>query len=255
MGGREAMMVTQRLPKRSTASWSVTLGSGSLRCSPTPSTTPRFWAALASSMGIFSRNGLPLVNNTYTNQDLQLISKAVLDACDALDGLADGIVNKPLQCTIDARLPQAGRSAVQWHENGDLSDREPDQHHQEDLRRADHAERREAVLSHGCGIRASLVARARSDCNTPTATNISTGWRSWKLRQRRRKSGNLREQRARTSRPAAEVPQRTVIVPTPPILPANVNNEGTTAMLMGFNLDQWIALSHGTTAEVPGIRL
>ena len=43
----------------------------------------------------------------------------------------------------------------------------------------------------------------------------------------------------------------TVIVPTPPILPANVNNEGATAMLMGFNLDQWIALSHGTSAKFP----
>ena len=42
-----------------------------------------------------------------------------------------------------------------------------------------------------------------------------------------------------------------MIVPTPPILPANVNNEGATAMLMGFNLDQWIALSHGTSAKFP----
>ena len=40
-----------------------------------------------------------------------------------------------------------------------------------------------------------------------------------------------------------------MIVPTPPILPANVNNEGTVSILMNINLDQYIALEHGTTPK------
>jgi len=106
MGGREAMMVTQRLP---TAFDGVVVGDPAFKFASMLTHAiynSQVLGSLASSMGILSRNGLPLVNNTYTNQDLQLISKAVLDACDALDGLADGIVNKPLQCTSGLVYPK-----------------------------------------------------------------------------------------------------------------------------------------------------
>jgi feruloyl esterase len=86
------------------------------------------------------------------------------------------------------------------------------------------------------------------DCNTPTATNISTGWRSWKL-------GNFAANPSTAENSALDFSDGTggaagtVIVPTPPILPANVNNEGTVSILMNINLDQFIALEHGTTPK------
>jgi len=106
MGGREAMMVTQRLPK---AFDGVVVGDPGFRFGSMLTHAvynSQVLGGLASRMGILSKKGLPLVNNTYTNQDLQIISKAVLDACDALDGLVDGMVNKPLQCTTDLVAPK-----------------------------------------------------------------------------------------------------------------------------------------------------
>ncbi len=48
---------------------------------------------------------VPLLTNVYTNADLQLVGKAVLDACDAKDGLVDGMVNAPLLCTTPVVTP------------------------------------------------------------------------------------------------------------------------------------------------------
>ena len=42
---------------------------------------------------------MPFANNTFTNDDLQLVSNAVLKACDHLDGVADGMVSNSQACT------------------------------------------------------------------------------------------------------------------------------------------------------------
>jgi feruloyl esterase len=249
MGGREAMMVTQRLP---TAFDGVVVGDPAFKFASMLTHAiynSQVLGSLASSMGLFSKNGLPLVNNTYTNQDLQLVSKAVLDACDALDGLVDGMVNKPLQCTsalvypkLDALQCSSGKTATC------LSAAQV-----ETFKKIYEG----PVTPSGArpyypwmwdpGIAGCTSA---VDCNTPTATNISTGWRSWKLGQFAANPATAENTASdfTSSRGGAAA---TVIVPTPPILPANVNNEGTTGMLMGFDLDQWIALSHGTSAKFP----
>ena len=68
MGGREAMMVTQRLP---TAFDGVVVGDPAFKFASMLTHAiynSQVLGSLASSMGILSRNGLPLVNNTYTNQ-------------------------------------------------------------------------------------------------------------------------------------------------------------------------------------------
>lgn len=72
------------------------------------------FGALATSMGLVSVNGVPLASNTFTDQDLQFVSKSVLDACDALDGLEDDMVNKPLLCTTATVLPQP--APMQWRQ-------------------------------------------------------------------------------------------------------------------------------------------
>src|SRR5262249_42281278 len=99
MGGREAMMVTQRFPMYFDG---VVAGDPAFRI-----TKVGVWAAyeaqqlaaLARSRDLVSGFGVPFVGNTFTDQDLQLISNAVLKACDHRDGLVDGMVSRPAACT------------------------------------------------------------------------------------------------------------------------------------------------------------
>jgi hypothetical protein len=48
-----------------------------------------------------STNGQPYLPDTFSNADLALAANAILAACDALDGLIDGIVDNYSACTDD----------------------------------------------------------------------------------------------------------------------------------------------------------
>ena len=101
-GGREAMMMSQRFP---------TYFDGILACSPGfqlpkaamfgEAGATQAYAELAKSMGIYDRFGQPLLNKTFSDEDLDLAATAVLGACDALDGLADGIIDDFRHCTSE----------------------------------------------------------------------------------------------------------------------------------------------------------
>ena len=87
-GGREAMMMSQRFP---------TYFDGILACSPGfklakaalfgHAADVQALAEVAKTSGIFDRFGQPLLNKTFTDEDLDLASQAITGACDALDGL------------------------------------------------------------------------------------------------------------------------------------------------------------------------
>ncbi|RCW70548.1 tannase/feruloyl esterase family alpha/beta hydrolase [Pseudorhodoferax soli] len=47
-------------------------------------------------------NGQPILSKAYTDGDLKLIAAAVLSKCDALDGVADGLIENYPACTFDA---------------------------------------------------------------------------------------------------------------------------------------------------------
>jgi Tannase and feruloyl esterase len=50
-------------------------------------------------------DGKPILSKSFSDADLALIQRDVLDRCDALDGIADGIIEKPAACKYDpARL-------------------------------------------------------------------------------------------------------------------------------------------------------
>jgi feruloyl esterase len=59
-------------------------------------------ATLARTGGPQDAAGLPLLNKTFTDDDLALTAKAILDACDTLDGLGDGIIDDRARCTTEA---------------------------------------------------------------------------------------------------------------------------------------------------------
>ena len=99
-GGREAMMMSQRFP---------TYFDGILACSPGfklakaalfgHAADAQALAEVAKASGTFDRFGQPLLNKTFTDEDLDLASQAILTACDSLDGLADGIIDNFPGCT------------------------------------------------------------------------------------------------------------------------------------------------------------
>ena len=134
----------------------------------TASSSPR-WRARRDLISGF---GVPYANNTFTNQDLQLVSKAILDACDALDGVADGMVSNSQACTtrrvkprLDALRCTADKTAaclasdqvdaiLNIYASGAPNSRGKPQY---------------APWMWDAGIAGCTSA---ADCNTPTATNI-----------------------------------------------------------------------------------
>ncbi len=91
-GGREAMMMSQRFPD---------YFDGILACSPgfklpkaaiAEAWDTQAFAAAAKTLGQNDVNGLPLANRAFSDRDMAIVATAVLDACDALDGLEDRII-------------------------------------------------------------------------------------------------------------------------------------------------------------------
>lgn len=85
-GGREALMSAQRYPQ---------LFDGIIARAPAYN-----WAGL---MGAMHRNAqaVALPGARLNAQKTALLSNAVLAQCDALDGIADGVVSNPQACTFD----------------------------------------------------------------------------------------------------------------------------------------------------------
>ncbi len=118
-GGREAMLAAQRLPLEF---------DGIVAGNPTFNLT-RIAANQVFSLQTITRlaprdaNGVPELHNAFTDAQLQGIADAVLSRCDALDGLADGMINDFEACGFDPASLQcdAGGAAT-----GDvcLSDRQ-----------------------------------------------------------------------------------------------------------------------------------
>ena len=106
-GGREGMVVSQRFAQ---------YFDGVLACAPgfnLPKAAlfghaedAQSLAEVAKASGIYDRFGQPFLNKTFTDEDLDLASHAILSACDALDGLEDGIIDNFPACTSAAVTPK-----------------------------------------------------------------------------------------------------------------------------------------------------
>jgi poly(3-hydroxybutyrate) depolymerase len=106
-GGREGMMMSQRFPD---------YFDGILACAPgfnlpKAALFGHSWdvqslSGVAKTAGIYDRFGQPLLNKTFTDEDLDLAAQAILAACDALDGLADGVIDNFTGCTTEVVAPK-----------------------------------------------------------------------------------------------------------------------------------------------------
>ena len=99
-GGQEAMMAAQRFPGDFDA---VLVGYPGFHLA-WAGAVAQMWdaqafAQAARAMGQLTPEGLPLANRAFTDDDLLLVSGAVLKACDGLDGLVDGMVENLKACT------------------------------------------------------------------------------------------------------------------------------------------------------------
>lgn len=251
MGGREAMMVTQVLPDYFDGSVSGDPGFKLATMSSHNIYNAKILANLATEMGLVSSTGAPLTSNTFTNQDLQLISNAVLNACDALDGAVDGMVGNYHRCTTPLVAPklqalacQGGKlptCLIQGQINAILKmyagppGRKPDG----------------TPIYYGWMWDAGIAGcNSPVDCNTPTATNIHTNWRGWKI-------GSFQNNPATAVNNASDFTSDrggalgTAIAPTPPQMPAPLANEGLFRKLLAYDLDDYITKLFATTPEFP----
>jgi feruloyl esterase len=98
-GGREAMMAAQRLPLEFDG---VVAGNPSFNL--TRVAVNQIWS-LQTVNRIAPRDpqGRPLLYQAFTDVQLKAVSEAVLQQCDALDGLRDGMVNDFQACRFDPR--------------------------------------------------------------------------------------------------------------------------------------------------------
>ncbi|QUD88318.1 tannase/feruloyl esterase family alpha/beta hydrolase [Phenylobacterium montanum] len=98
-GGREAMMAVQRYPLEFDGAVAGAPGYRLSRAAIQEAFANRTLAAIAPR----DAQGRPDLARALSDADLKLVSEAVLKACDAQDGLADGLVSHPAACAFSPR--------------------------------------------------------------------------------------------------------------------------------------------------------
>lgn len=103
-GGREAMLAAQRLPMEfdgvvaGNPSWNLTRVAMN-----------QVWSLqTVTKIAPKGADGKPKLSAAFSDSQLQAVSSAVLKQCDALDGLADGMINDYKACKFDPASLQCG---------------------------------------------------------------------------------------------------------------------------------------------------
>jgi len=99
-GGRQGMMAAERYPLEFDG---IIAGDPGFRLSR--AAVGELWDT-AQLVKIAPRDaqGRPIVSQALTPDDLKLLAKATLDACDGLDGLKDGLINDVRACRFSPRV-------------------------------------------------------------------------------------------------------------------------------------------------------
>jgi feruloyl esterase len=97
-GGRQGMMFTQRYPEY----FDGVLASAPAMSVATKASISLCWEAQAyNAIGPLYSDGKHILSQAFSNDDLTLVANAVLQECDALDGVVDGMINNRKKCTFD----------------------------------------------------------------------------------------------------------------------------------------------------------
>jgi Tannase and feruloyl esterase len=101
-GGRDAMKALQKFPWLFDGVISQNPGFNLPQAGVTEAWNEQALGTIATSKDI---NGQPYIPDTFPSQDLAVASAAILSACDALDGLVDGIIDNFHACTNNKVYP------------------------------------------------------------------------------------------------------------------------------------------------------
>jgi feruloyl esterase len=108
-GGREGMILSQRYP---TAFDGIISGDPAMRTGLSNLAIGKWIPVAFNQIAPKGADGKPLIAQSITDSDRKLITDALLNQCDAKDGVADGMISDPLGCDFDpaALSCKAGRS-------------------------------------------------------------------------------------------------------------------------------------------------
>jgi Tannase and feruloyl esterase len=101
-GGRDGMVASQKFPGLFDGVISQNPGFNLPQAGIAEAWNEQALAPLATSADV---NGQPFIPDTFPSQDLEVASAAILGACDALDGLVDGIIDDFHACTNKRVFP------------------------------------------------------------------------------------------------------------------------------------------------------
>jgi feruloyl esterase len=96
-GGRQGLMASQRLPLHFDG---IVAGDPSIKFSRIA--VDEMWnLQVVARISPKDDNGRPVISRAFSDGDLSLVADSVLKHCDAIDGLADGIINDWQGCDFD----------------------------------------------------------------------------------------------------------------------------------------------------------
>jgi hypothetical protein len=97
-GGRQGMMFTQRFPSYFDG---VIAMAPAMRVSSGATIAAAWDSQSLLAIAPTGPDGGKVLSNALPPDDLQLLRKGILDACDAQDGVVDGLVSNPAACRFD----------------------------------------------------------------------------------------------------------------------------------------------------------
>lgn len=102
-GGRQGMVFSQRFPDYFDG---ITAGAPAMRVSSGATVAAMWNNRKLTDIAPLDGTGQPILSQAFSNADLTLTAQAITTACDAADGVADGMVNKVQACTFDPAVLQ-----------------------------------------------------------------------------------------------------------------------------------------------------
>jgi feruloyl esterase len=105
-GGREGLVMTQRFAEHFDGVLACAPGLRLPQAALSALADAQELAAAARRLSAMDPYGMPLLNKAFSDEDLLLVTGAVLAACDGLDGVADGMVQRFAACTTPVVAPR-----------------------------------------------------------------------------------------------------------------------------------------------------
>ncbi|RCW72437.1 DUF6351 family protein [Pseudorhodoferax soli] len=102
-GGRQGMMFSQRFPSYFDG---ITAGAPAMRVSSGATVAAMWNNRKFNDIAPAGADGKPVLSQAFSNGDLNLVADAVLAACDAGDGVVDGMVQNARACQFDPAVLQ-----------------------------------------------------------------------------------------------------------------------------------------------------